>query len=1079
MILSEKGMMYMRKYFSLLIIVLIANNIALSNVTVSIGDVQVDGYTNDIVVPVTLTNPDNWVGGLQFDLIALPTIVTLSGSTPVDESSFSADYTVFNDGASRVVFYNSVGGAIAPGGDDIVLNLHYDGSEILSAIIELEAFDLSVSDGDGEIINGTLVNGSITVGDETYLSASSDTGDVSEQVNLDINLQNSGEVGGLQFDISDSPNYLDVTGFTTTDRSTGFSIDFNELENGDTRVIMYSTNNDNIPAGFGPIANLEMLVHDDAYNSNVGVNFSNVTITDGIGGEYWVGGTDSGTVTISPGYIEEPNNLQVEDGLDGQVLLSWDAPIGPIFSRPITIYITTDTWATETTWQLTDDVTGDVVQSYTDAALEDQTEYSWDFDLDFGSYTFTIFDSWGDGIFSPGGYAIHIDGEEIYSNIGTGWTGTEESFQFEVGEGRFVVSNRSYLEPLPDRSNSTVQDIQNMNFTLGIPTTIATGSFTPWEEPITPNMRPVDLDAFKIYRSNNGFGGFEELAEVDSDVTTYLDEDVVNSTTYYYYVTAIYPDGTESGPTETLAATPVEWVELWFDDGASLSGQMDTLNFYLNNESDLGFFYFEIIDSPDLINSYNILTTDRTSDWQLEIVDQGDGSIAITGTPSGNQTVLSPGDGPVCRAVLYPTAEEQVTIDLSYSSYTSIQDAGAVELNWTSESGTYEVGIETQYLNLYGGYGISGSQTTGSVFLQNTQPIYAIEFDIVADPPFINGVDLSFSQLLDLENWELSGTDLGTSYRVTAVDINQTNPIQPGVGHLLDVEYDILGGIPDGTIIDISVGAPVLADINNLPMVTVGNPHSFYIGQPQIGCTIENVSGQLTPGGTGTFEIHVENTETLNFLLFEIIDMPNLMTVTNITPVGRFEAGGTIDGSAGETEDGTFYFLGFDYVESGDNPLGIEPGSGPILEIEVEFNTNISNPSVVFMVDSIYAEDFTSNPLTIVADDFGQFTGDMVSLDSDGTMPSNFALRPNYPNPFNPSTIISYDIPLTSDVTIDVYDMRGRMIKNLVSKTQSAGHHFVEWHGSDHFGNHVGAGVYIYQLRAGNKTLSQKMILMK
>ena len=58
------------------------------------------------------------------------------------------------------------------------------------------------------------------------------------------------------------------------------------------------------------------------------------------------------------------------------------------------------------------------MQSYFDAALEDQTEYSWDFDLDFGSYTFTIFDSWGDGIFSPGGYAIHIDGEEIYSNIG-------------------------------------------------------------------------------------------------------------------------------------------------------------------------------------------------------------------------------------------------------------------------------------------------------------------------------------------------------------------------------------------------------------------------------------------------------------------------------------------------------------------------------------------------------------------------------------------------------------------------------------------------------------------------------------
>ena len=75
---------------------------------------------------------------------------------------------------------------------------------------------------DGDLINSVLINGSITIGNETYLSASSDTGDVSEQVSIDINLQNSGEVGGLQFDISDSPNYLDVTGFTTTNRSAGF-----------------------------------------------------------------------------------------------------------------------------------------------------------------------------------------------------------------------------------------------------------------------------------------------------------------------------------------------------------------------------------------------------------------------------------------------------------------------------------------------------------------------------------------------------------------------------------------------------------------------------------------------------------------------------------------------------------------------------------------------------------------------------------------------------------------------------------------------------------------------------------------
>ena len=100
----EEKMTYMRKSFSLFIMILIVSNVAVANVTVSVGDVQVDGYTDDIVVPITLSNPENWVGGLQFDLIAMPTIVTLSGATAVDQSSFSADYTVFNDGQAELYF---------------------------------------------------------------------------------------------------------------------------------------------------------------------------------------------------------------------------------------------------------------------------------------------------------------------------------------------------------------------------------------------------------------------------------------------------------------------------------------------------------------------------------------------------------------------------------------------------------------------------------------------------------------------------------------------------------------------------------------------------------------------------------------------------------------------------------------------------------------------------------------------------------------------------------------------------------------------------------------------------------------
>ena len=131
------------------------------------------------------------------------------------------------------------------------------------------------------------------------------------------------------------------------------------------------------------------------------------------------------------------------------------------------------------------------------------------------------------------------------------------------------------------------------------------------------------------------------------------------------------------------------------------------------------------------------------------------------------------------------------------------------------------------------------------------------------------------------------------------------------------------------------------------------------------------------------------------------------------------------------------------------------------------------------MIDTVYAEDFSSDPLIAVADDFGQFTGHMLSLDFDNSLPSDFVLYPNYPNPFNPFTKISYNISENTDVTLSIYDMRGRMIKSLVKKNQTAGRYLVEWNATDDYGNNVGAGVYIYQLRSGNKTFSQKMILMK
>ena len=163
------------KLFFQIVIFILASNFALSEVTVSIGNVNVEGYTEDIVVPVTVSNPNEAVGGFQFDIMATPTIINLSGVSTVNEEGFSADFNVLDDGSARVVFYSNTGEGIPPATDEVVLNLHYNGLDVLSALVELEAFDLTVSDTDGGVVSGLIINGSVTIGNVVFFS--SDTPD--------------------------------------------------------------------------------------------------------------------------------------------------------------------------------------------------------------------------------------------------------------------------------------------------------------------------------------------------------------------------------------------------------------------------------------------------------------------------------------------------------------------------------------------------------------------------------------------------------------------------------------------------------------------------------------------------------------------------------------------------------------------------------------------------------------------------------------------------------------------------------------------------------------------------------------
>jgi len=100
-------------------------------------------------------------------------------------------------------------------------------------------------------------------------------------------------------------------------------------------------------------------------------------------------------------------------------------------------------------------------------------------------------------------------------------------------------------------------------------------------------------------------------------------------------------------------------------------------------------------------------------------------------------------------------------------------------------------------------------------------------------------------------------------------------------------------------------------------------------------------------------------------------------------------------------------------------------------------------------------------------------------VDEGLSLPEVFAIHQNYPNPFNPVTTLRYELPENNLVNITIYDILGREVRTMVNTTQDAGYKSVIWNATNDYGKPVSAGVYLYQIQAGDFIQTKKMVLLK
>ena len=320
----------------------------------------------------------------------------------------------------------------------------------------------------------------------------------------------------------------------------------------------------------------------------------------------------SGHIQVLVGEVP-PAYPTAVSGLDGTIELAWAPPGTEVMN--VTVEIMTDIFGGETSWDIMDG-DGNYIDGIASGDLESSTLYTWDVEVSPEPHTFTVYDTYGDGIYDSGWYSLYINGDLIIT--GGGDFDYSESVVF--GPEGVIVLRRSHFdgEPIGPKGGSPA----NLAFLNIVTETI-------YENIVTRELR--DLLSYDIYRTTTSPVTIEAANLVESvgmDVLEYTDFPLINGTTYYYKINAVYDSG--SNASEQISGIPMNHNP---EMPLNLVGSVDnatstvTLDWDDNSDYDLAGYYVyrdEVLAGTVTESAFSEVIADGDYYYVVSSFDTGD-----------------------------------------------------------------------------------------------------------------------------------------------------------------------------------------------------------------------------------------------------------------------------------------------------------------------------------------------------------------------------------------------------------------------------------------------------------------------